>query len=151
MITIAHPEHSSGKLKTGFQDGSYGGHFRFPICMILAIFHIHVNLLLHCKFHFNSPCGLSKTEFQDGGCGGHLGCPIGKILAHFNPEVVLLLQSKFQLKLTKGLGFCLFYSGFTSLSTIFQSYLDGVWMWKGAKYSLLESCLTDISCQRHLT
>ena len=23
---------------------------------------------------------------------------------------------------------CLFYSGFTSLSTIFQSYRDGVWM-----------------------
>ena len=46
------------KLKTGFQAGGYGGHFGFPIGMILAIFHLHVNLLLHCKFQLNSPCGL---------------------------------------------------------------------------------------------
>ena len=38
---------------------------------------------------------------------------------------------------------CLFDLGLTSLSTIFQSYRDGVWMWQGAQCSLLECCLTD--------
>ena len=28
---------------------------------------------------------------------------------------------------------CLFDLGLTSLSTIFQSYRDGVWMWQGAQ------------------
>ena len=36
-----------GRSKIGFQDGGYGGHIGFPIGMILAIFHRHVNLLLH--------------------------------------------------------------------------------------------------------
>ena len=58
VITLAHPEHSSGELKTGFQDGGYGCHFGFPISMILAYLHLHVNLLLHHKFQLNSPCGL---------------------------------------------------------------------------------------------
>ena len=44
---------------------------------------------------------------------------------------------------------CLFDLGLTSLSTIFQSYRDGVWMWQGAQCSLLECCLTEISCPRH--
>ena len=48
--------------KIGFQDGAYGGHFGFPICMILAIFHPHVNLLLHYKFQLNSPCGLRDVQ-----------------------------------------------------------------------------------------
>ena len=38
-----------------------------------------------------------------------------------------------------------------SLSTIFQSYREGVWMWQGAQCSLLECCLTEISCPRYLT
>ena len=46
---------------------------------------------------------------------------------------------------------CLFYLGFTSLSTIFQSYCDGVWMWLGFQCSPLECCLTEISCPRHRT
>ena len=46
------------KSKTGFQDGGYGGHFGFPMHMILAIFHLHVNLLLLCKFQLNLPCDL---------------------------------------------------------------------------------------------
>ena len=37
----------------------------------------------------------------------------------------------------------------TSLSTIFQSYRDGVWKWQGAQCSLLECCLTEISHHRH--
>ena len=46
---------------------------------------------------------------------------------------------------------CLFYLGFTSLSIIFQSYHDSVWMWQGAQCSLLECCITEISHPRHLT
>ena len=44
---------------------------------------------------------------------------------------------------------CLFDLGLTSLSTIFQSYRDGVWLWQGAQCSLLECCLNEISCPRH--
>ena len=43
------------------------------------------------------------------------------------------------------------YSGLTSLSTIFQSYHDGVWLRQGAQCSLLYCCLTEVSCPRHLT
>ena len=43
---------------------------------------------------------------------------------------------------------CLFYLSFTSLSAIFQSYRDGVWMWQGAQCSLLGCCLTEISRPR---
>ena len=50
------------KSKTGFQGGGYGGHFGFLIGMILAIFHLHVNLLLLCKFQLNSPCGLRDVQ-----------------------------------------------------------------------------------------
>ena len=44
--------------------------------------------------------------------------------------------------------FCLFLIFFFSmlLSTIFQLYLDSVWMWQGAEYSFSECCLTIISC-----
>ena len=44
---------------------------------------------------------------------------------------------------------CLFDLGLTSLSTIFQSYCDCVWMWQEAQCSLLECCLTEISHPRH--
>ena len=40
---------------------------------------------------------------------------------------------------------------YVAFSTIFQSYRDGVWMWQGAQCSLLECCLTEILCPRHLT
>ena len=43
----------------------------------------------------------------------------------------------------------LFDLGLMSLSTIFQSYHNGVWMWQGAQCSLLERCLTGISRPRH--
>ena len=42
-------------------------------------------------------------------------------------------------------------SGLTSLSTIFQSYYDGVWLRQGAQCSLLLCCVTEVSCLRHLT
>ena len=42
-------------------------------------------------------------------------------------------------------------SGLTSLSTIFQSYHDGVWLRQGARCRLLLSPITAKSCHRHLT
>ena len=36
------------------------------------------------------------------------------------------------------------YSGLTSLSTIFRSYHDGVWLRQGAQCSLLKCCLTEV-------
>ena len=44
---------------------------------------------------------------------------------------------------------CLFDLGYTSLSTIFQLYYDGVWIWQGAQCSLLECCLAEISHPGH--
>ena len=43
------------------------------------------------------------------------------------------------------------WSSLTSLSTIFQSYHDGVWLRQGAQCSLLLCCVTEVSCPRHLT
>ena len=68
-------------------------------------FHLHVNLLLHRKFHFIRLVlceKMSKTDFQDDSCGGHLEFATETILAAFDPQVILLLQSKFRLKSTKG-------------------------------------------------
>ena len=93
--------------KIGFQGGGYGGHFGFPIGMILAIFHLHVNLLLHCKFQLNSTCGcekMSKKRFSRWQLWRPSWIPINTILTCFNPEVILLLQRKFLLKSTDGLG-----------------------------------------------
>ena len=42
-------------------------------------------------------------------------------------------------------------SGLTSLSTIFLSYHDGVWLRQGAQCSLWLCCVTEVSCPRHLT
>ena len=36
--------------------------FLFPIGMILGIFHLHINLLLHCKFQLHSACGLRDVQ-----------------------------------------------------------------------------------------
>ena len=47
------------KSKLGFQEGGLGSHFGFPIGMTLAIFHLQVNLVLHCKF---PPCGLRDVQ-----------------------------------------------------------------------------------------
>ena len=68
--------------------------------MILAIFDLHVNLLLHPKFQFNWACGLweiSKTILQDGGCGRHLGFAIGSVLATLYLLSVPMLLIKFHL------------------------------------------------------
>ena len=50
VITIAHPEHSSGELKIHFQDGGQEGHFEFPIRMILALFAqaVILSLMANC-------------------------------------------------------------------------------------------------------
>ena len=42
-------------------------------------------------------------------------------------------------------------SGLTSLSTIFLSYHDSVWLRQGAQCTLLLCCVTEVSCPRHLT
>ena len=42
-------------------------------------------------------------------------------------------------------------SGLTSLSIIFQSYHDGVWLRLGAQCSLLLCCVNEVSYPRHLT
>ena len=47
VITIAHPEQSSGELKIDFQEG---GHLGLPIRTILAIFDQQVTLMLPTKF-----------------------------------------------------------------------------------------------------
>ena len=39
------------------QDGHHGGHAGFPNRMILAIFDLHVNLMLPTKFQVNQPFG----------------------------------------------------------------------------------------------
>ena len=112
--------------KIGFQDGGNGGHFGFPIGIILALFHLHVNLLLIVNFNLIRPVvyEMPKTDFQNSGCGGygeHLGFPIDTVLAQFDPEVVLLLQSKFRLKLTKGLGKLIFNIVAVAVLAIFVS------------------------------
>ena len=38
-----------------FQDGSHGGHLRFPNEMFLAIFDLHVTLILPMMFQVNWP------------------------------------------------------------------------------------------------
>ena len=50
------------KSKIGFQDCGYGSHFGFPVGMIIAIFHLHINLLLHCKFKLNLLCDLRDVQ-----------------------------------------------------------------------------------------
>ena len=95
------------KSKIVFQDGGYGGHFGLPIGMILAIFHLQVNLLLHPLFQLNSPCGLRENvlnRFSRWQLCRLSWILIDTILAHFDPEVILLLQGKFWLKSTKSLG-----------------------------------------------
>ena len=87
------------KRKIDFQDGSHGGHLRFPIGTILAIFDLQVTLMVPSKYGFK--IGLSvqgkkrKIDFQD---GGHLGFPIGTILAIFDLQVTPMLPSKFGVK-----------------------------------------------------
>ena len=75
------------KRKIDFQDGGHGGHFRFSIGTILAIFDIQVTPVPPSKFGVDWPFGSgeeAKIDFQDGSHGGHLGFPIGTILAIFH-------------------------------------------------------------------
>ena len=50
----------SGEGKIDFQDG---GHFRFLIGMILAIFDLQVTLMLSTKFPVNWPRGVEGVGF----------------------------------------------------------------------------------------
>ena len=66
---------------------------------ILAIFYLHVTLMLPSKFGVNWSFGFrrrsKKIDFQDGCHGGHLGFPIGTILAISDLQVTPMLPSKF--------------------------------------------------------
>ena len=75
----------------------HGGHLGFPIGMILAIFDLHVTLMLPSKFGGNWPFGSgeeAKIDFQD---GGHLGVQIGTILAIFDFQVTPMLPTKYRI------------------------------------------------------
>ena len=103
MFQLKSPNGLGGEVKIGFQAGGYGGHFGFPIGMILAIFHLHVNLLLHCKFQLNSPCGL--RDVQNRFSRWRLWRPFWISDRHdFSSFRSRSCQSKFRLKSTKGLG-----------------------------------------------
>ena len=54
------PLGSGEEAKNIFQDGSHGGHLRFPIGTILAIFDLQVTLMLPRKFGVNRPFGLGE-------------------------------------------------------------------------------------------
>ena len=81
------------KCKTGFEDG---GHFRFLIGMILALFDLQFVSILPRSFE---SVGLlvqkkSKIDFQDGRHGGHLGFHIRTIIAIFDLQVADILPTK---------------------------------------------------------
>ena len=105
---------------------------------LIRIFTGHILDSQGCKCFMRT----TKTLIRRRGCAGGFVSSLG---AH---EIRL---RTFWFILVHVFLFCLFYSGFTSLSTIFQSYRDGVWMWQGALCSLLECCLTETSRPRHLT
>ena len=50
------------KSKKKFQDSGHGGHLGFPIRMILAIFDLHVTVMLSTKFQLNWPFGSEEEE-----------------------------------------------------------------------------------------
>ena len=87
------------KRKIGFQDGSLGGHLRFLIRKILAIFDLQKS---HSDASYEVSTGIlvqekkQKIDFPDCGHGGHLGFWIGTILAIFDLQVTPMLLTKFQ-------------------------------------------------------
>ena len=52
------------KGKIDFQDGHYGGHLRFPIRIILAIFDLQITSMLPAKFRVIWPFG-SEEEVKN--------------------------------------------------------------------------------------
>ena len=62
MFQLKLPKGLGGEVKNWFSSSGYGDYFGFPDGMILAIFHLQVNLLLHCKFQLNLPCGLQDVQ-----------------------------------------------------------------------------------------
>ena len=62
-------------------------------------------------------------------------CDCFFFVCKFNVFVAIATNQKQQFR--QNLCVCLFDLGLTSLSTIFQSYRDSVWMWQGAQCSLL--------------
>ena len=72
----------------------------------------------------NRQCALIRLQ----GCAGWPGL----LLSAYAPSHIFALGDPF-------------YSGLMLLSTLFQSYLNNVWMRQGTQWSLLECCLTEIS------
>ena len=48
------------KRKIDFQDGHHGGHLRFPIGTVLAIFDLQVTPMLRTEIKFNKPFGSAE-------------------------------------------------------------------------------------------
>ena len=95
------------KSKIGFQNGGYGSGFGFPTSRTLAIFHLHVNLLLHCKFQLNSPCGLwenVQNRFSRWQLWPTSWISDWYKFSSFRSRSCPVATEKFQLKSTKGLG-----------------------------------------------
>ena len=87
------------KRKIYFQDGHHGGHFGFPISIILATFDLQVTLMRPTKFGVNWAWVQERKwnkEFQDG--------PIRTISPIFDLHVTLMLPTKFRVNLLLGLG-----------------------------------------------
>ena len=88
------------KRKIDFQDGSYGGHLRLPIRMILAILIYSSHRCFLSNFKTIGVLFQEKKRkiyFQDGVHGRHFGFPIGTILAIFYLQVTLMLPTEFHI------------------------------------------------------
>ena len=86
------------KFNIDFQGGGYGGHLGFPIRIILAIFALHVPLILSMKFPVNWPfLREKKFKIEHGGYGDHLEFLIFIFFSlFFYLQVTLLLPIKFR-------------------------------------------------------
>ena len=80
------------KRKIDFQDGHHGGHLRFWIRTILAIFDLQVTPMLPTRFRVNWPFSSGKIDFQDGHYGSYLA--IAAILDFRSEQFQLLLIYK---------------------------------------------------------
>ena len=107
VITIDHPEHSSGELKKIFQMSALATILDFtseqfqlfliyksPRCFLISV--MSTGLSFQEKKR--------KIDFQDGGHGGHLGYYIGTTLAIIALQDTLMLPTKFKVNWPFGSG-----------------------------------------------
>ena len=86
------------KRKIDFQDGCHGGHLRFPISRILAIFDLQVTLMLPSKFGVNWPLGSgeeAKNRFSRRQPWQPSWISDLHAFSYFDLQVTLMLPSKF--------------------------------------------------------